>query len=138
MGNKVDTLRYRGKRIRVYVDDYGQSYYFKYRGREYGCGAYNIDYVGEIIAVVDDDLDKAFHVPAIRPHTPSARLYQRYGVWRMDYMGHDGILISYGDVLRKSQRPSIGKLTETAKAQMEAILDFERDERPDGESGGKE
>ena len=53
MNKAVDVVKYRGKKIKVYIDDYGQCYYFLYNGKSYSCGTYNIDYLGEIVTIVD-------------------------------------------------------------------------------------
>lgn len=123
MKHKVDVIRYRGKKVKVYIDDYGQCYYFIYKGNEYPCGAYNIDYLGEIVGVIDADLNEEIDVSAIEPHSPSAKVYKQFGVWYMDYFGYDKLLISYGDLLKKKDRPSRGKLIKLAKAEMRSIID---------------
>lgn len=112
MNKAIDVVKYRGKRIKVYIDDYGQSYYFLYNGKSYGCGTYNVDYLGEIVDVVDDDLDEKFYVDPILEHRPSAKVYKRYGAWYCDYYGIDGLLVSYGDLLKKKDRPSNDTLIE--------------------------
>lgn len=51
------TIIYRGQTIDFYDDDYGQCVYFYYKGREYSCGTYNLDYENEMNYIVDRDLD---------------------------------------------------------------------------------
>lgn len=130
-GKRVDAVRYRGKKAKVYVDDYGQCYYFIYKGHEYYCGTYNLDYLGEIMSVIDSDLSHEFHVDAIEPHTPSAKAYQLFGVWYIDYLGYEKMLISYGDLLKRKDRPSRGQLIELAKSEMRSLLDLSRKEKED-------
>lgn len=121
MNNPVDKINYRGKRISVYDDDYGQSYYFMYNGKPYSCGTYNLDYIGEIVAIIDDDLDKVFYVDTPYEHRPSAKVYQRHGIWYMDYSSYDGILLSYGDLLKKDKRPTRDDLVAKAREFVDAI-----------------
>lgn len=121
MSKPVDKVKYRGERISVYDDDYGQAYYFLYKGKTYGCGAYNFDYIGEIMSVVDDDLDKVFYVDTPYEHRPSAKVYQRYGVWYMDYGSYDGRLLSYGDILPNGHRPTHDDLVAKAMELVDAI-----------------
>lgn len=123
MNKAVDKIRYRGKKIPVYVDDYGQCYYFLYNGKSYSCGTYNSDYIGEIVSVVDEDLDESFYVQPIRDHRPSAKAYKRYGVWYCDYHGYEGLLLSYGDLLKKDKRPTREYLIQRAKDIMSLIDD---------------
>lgn len=118
MDKAIDKVTYRGKRIKVYADDYGQCYYFLYNGKQYGCGAYNFDYLGEIVSVVDDDLDEVFHVMPEREHRPSARVYKRHGVWYCDYFKIEGFPLSYGDLLKKKDRPTRDDLIKEAKLVM--------------------
>jgi hypothetical protein len=106
MNKAIDVVKYRGKRIKVYIDDYGQSYYFRYKGKSYGCGTYNFDYLGEIVSVVDNDLDEVFYVPPTKEHHPSAKVYKRDGIWYCDYHGIDRLLVSYGDLLKNKDRPN--------------------------------
>ena len=84
MKNKpIDIVKYRGKRVKVYADDDGQSYYFIYKGENYGCGTYNINYIAEVISVVDKDLDKVFYVKPLKEHKPAARVYKIYGCFSL-------------------------------------------------------
>lgn len=53
----MHTLDIDGYLVDVYMDDYGQCYDLKYKDlddkqREWCCGTYNTDYVGEAIAIV--------------------------------------------------------------------------------------
>lgn len=96
MKNKpIDIVRYRGKRVKIYANDDGQSYYFIYKGENYGCGTYNINYIAEVISIVDKDLDKVFYVKPLKEHKPSARVYRKDGCWYMDYDSFANICISY-------------------------------------------
>jgi hypothetical protein len=101
MNKPIDIVKYRGKRIKVYADEDGQSYYFIYRGENYGCGTYNIDYIGEVMYIVDKDLDKVFYVKPLKEHKPAARVYKRYDCWYMDYDSFTNICISYENVSTK-------------------------------------
>lgn len=112
MNKPISVVKYRGKRIKVYVDDRGQCYYFIYNGKSYSCGTYNADYFGEIVSVVDSDLDEVFYVYPKLEHRPSAKVYKRYGVWYCDYNGYDNMHLSYGDLLKKKDRPTRDELTE--------------------------
>ena len=127
MNKAIAKVKYRGKRINVYADDCGQCYYFLYNGKSYGCGTYNLDYIGEIVSVVDDDLDKVFHVGPFCEHRPSAKIYQRHGIWYMDYFSWDNLLLSYGDLLPKGERPSRDELTEKARELIEMIEERDKD-----------
>lgn len=80
MSGSCKIIRYRGQDIKVDMDDGGQCYYFIYKSKEYSCGAYNTDYLSEVIAVVDADLDETFYVEPIAQHKPSAKVYKRYDV----------------------------------------------------------
>lgn len=55
--DKVKTIFYRGKAVRVFNDDPGQQYYFYYKGERIGCGAFNPDYEGFVKSFLDDRLD---------------------------------------------------------------------------------
>lgn len=102
MKNKpIDIIKYRGKRIKVYADEDGQSYYFIYKGENYGCGTYNIDYIAEVIYIVDKDLDKVFYVKPLKEHKPAARVYKRYGCWYMNYDSFINMCISYENLSTK-------------------------------------
>ena len=102
MKNKpIDIIKYRGKRVKVYADDDGQSYYFIYKGENYGCGTYNIDYIAEVISVVDKDLGKVFYVKPLKEHKPAASVYKKYGCWYMDYDSFVNICISYENLSTK-------------------------------------
>ena len=114
MDKHIDVVKYRGKRIKVYADDPGQSYYFLYNGKSYGCGTYNFDYLGGIVSVIDSDLDEVFYVYPKLEHRPSAKVYKRHGVWYCDYNGYDNMHLSYGDLLKKKDRPTRDQLTERA------------------------
>ena len=121
MKRPVDVIKYRGKKIKVYVDFDGQSYYFKYKGKEYNCGTFNTDYRCEIISVVDADLDEVFYVKPIAKHRPSAIVYKRYGIWYYDYSTFTNLLLSYGDLLKKNERPSKEQLIEKVHSMMSTI-----------------
>lgn len=50
----IETIELDGEKYDVYLDDYGQCYYFKYTDengeiKEIGCGTYNFNYRQEII-----------------------------------------------------------------------------------------
>lgn len=121
---KVDVVRYRKKRIVIYLDDYGQSFYFKYKGETYYCGAFNIDYYTQVIDVIDDDLDRVFYVRNDEPQQPSAKVYDRFGVWKMDYRAYDGLTVCLGDILPRKQRPSMDKVKQKAKCVMATMNDL--------------
>lgn len=120
-GDRVDSVVYRGETVPVFVDEPGQCHRFRYKGREYGCGAFNGDYRREIIAVVDDDLNGAFHVQNPRPHSPSAKVYQLFGVWYADYRDLEKAFLCYGDILRDpAARPTRGDVEREAISYMKA------------------
>ena len=53
---------YRGEDVALYIDDYGQSYYFRYRSKSgdlvtVSCGSYNPDYDDAITYTIDEKLD---------------------------------------------------------------------------------
>lgn len=111
----METVRYRGKRIPVYIDEDGQSFFFRYKKKEYGCGTFNGDYYSEIISVVDSDLDEAFYVKNPRERRPAAKVYQKdFGRWLMDYDGEYAVEVCLGDILPKDYRPTKEELTEKA------------------------
>ena len=120
MNKPVDIIKYRGKKIKIYADDYGQCYYFIYKKRSYSCGSYNTDYLYEITSVIDDDLDEVFYVQPIKPHHPSAKVYKRYGIWYCNYNGDYGFFVSYGDLLKKKDRPTLKDLTAEVQKIMES------------------
>lgn len=137
MASKLyQTVTYRGVKIDVYDDDYGQCFYFTYKGHEYSCGTYNTDYYGEIISVVDDDLDENFYVDPMSPHRPSAKIYKSFGVWYMDYDQFDKLVVSYGDILPEDERPTKDDLISYAKTQMRMIDTYRENRREYDEAHG--
>jgi len=58
--NYLKTYKYRGYKIKVFNDDYGQQYYFYFNNECHGCGTYNFDYEGCIRYEVDHYLDDIF------------------------------------------------------------------------------
>ena len=120
----MKTINYRKQKIKLGLDECSQSYYFEYKGKKYDCGTYNFDYLGEIIAVVDKDLDKVFYVKDVRPHTPSAKVYNRYGVWYCDFNGYADLLVSYGDL--NNENLSREDLTAKVQTIMMYILENEK------------
>lgn len=107
MWNKpFDIVKYRNKRVKVYVDEDGQSFYFIYKSKEYSCGAFNPCYLQEIISVIDADLDEVFYVSNDKASQPAAKVYQQYGIWYCDYKGFDKLFVNYGDLYKRKQRPS--------------------------------
>ena len=116
MNDSFKLIRYRGQDIKVGLDDSDQCYYFTYKGKEYGCGTYNADYLSEIIAAVDADLDEVFYVKPIACHRPSAKAYKRHGVWYCDYLDFDGLILSYGEL--NGENPAKPELTDRARKLM--------------------
>lgn len=53
----LTTYEYRGFKVKVYDDDYGQQFYFYFNNINIGCGAYNLDYESCIRHEVDEYLD---------------------------------------------------------------------------------
>ena len=51
------TLEYRGKKVKVYTDDYGQQDYFYYKNQSYSGGAYNPNIDDYVRFIIDRDLD---------------------------------------------------------------------------------
>lgn len=115
------TISYRGVDIPVYDDDYSQCYFFRYKGKEYSCDTYCTDYYRDIISVIDDDLDENFYVDPLSPNRPSAKVYQLFGVWYMDYGRFNKVTISYGDMLPEAERPTRDDLVAAATAHMRMI-----------------
>lgn len=131
MRNKaIDKVKYRGKKIRIYADDCGQSFYFIYKGKYYSCGTYNPDYLAEIIDIVDTDLDHKFYVSAL-PTLPSAKVYQRYGVWYYDYKDYKNLFLDYGELIPKKNRSTIEQLKEEV---IKRITKFEQLDDEDREN----
>ncbi len=128
MNRQVDVIRYRGERVKVYADDYGQCYYFVYKGHSYSCGMYNYDYLREIVDTVDYDLDETFHIDPDKPNRPSMRVYKRHGVWYCDYLGVEGFLVSYGDLLKSGDRPTKSDLISKGKEIM-ALIDSPKEQK---------
>lgn len=112
-------MRYRGQDIEIGIDDSAQCYYFIYKGKEYGCGTYNEEYLSELISVVDADLDEAFYAKSEKSHRPSAKIYKRYGVWYCDYGDFDGMILSYGEL--SGENPSQMELTDKARRLMDEL-----------------
>lgn len=123
-----DIVKYRNKRVKVYVDGDAQSFYFFYKGKEYNCGTFNACYLQEIISVIDADLDKAFYIPNDKVHQPAAKVYQQYGVWYCDYKDFDKLFVNYGDLHKRKQRPSKEILVAKTKELMLFIDAISRDE----------
>lgn len=57
MEKEVTIYEYRGFKVPVYLDDYGQQYYIKFDGEEVGLGTYNLNYESEIESIIDHKLD---------------------------------------------------------------------------------
>lgn len=72
-----------GKRILVFNDDFGQQYYFYYKGKCVGCGAYNPDYEDFIKEYLDS---KANFICLIE--TPEYPLMRATLEYRRDKRGH--------------------------------------------------
>lgn len=121
MGKLYTTVSYRGVDVLVYDDDYSQCYFFRYKGKTYSCGTYCTDYYGDIVSVVDNDLDENFYVGPLSPHRPSAKIYQLFGVWYMDYDSVNKMTISYGDMLPEAERPTRDDLVAAAMVHMKTI-----------------
>lgn len=51
-------LVYRGERVPVYLDDYGQQDYMIYRSEVYGGGAYNFNSLFDFCCIIDYMLDE--------------------------------------------------------------------------------
>lgn len=128
MNKLYSTVVYRGISVPVYDDDYSQSFFFKYKGKEYYCGTYCTDYYADIVSVIDDDLDVNFYVDPVSPHRPSAKVYQLFGVWYMDYDQFDKMTISYGDMLPENERPTKDDLIAAATTHMK-LIDTYREHR---------
>lgn len=77
--DRQGVVRYRGKRIPIYVDDPGQQYYFYYKGECVGCGAFNPDYEDYVKMYIDDKLDKICWIDASDFPGMRARLEYRTG-----------------------------------------------------------
>jgi hypothetical protein len=70
----VTTILYRDHEIDVFMDDYGQQYYFNLDGRDIGCGTYNFDYEDCVRYYVDEKLDHIEIIHNEKPHHPSAEV----------------------------------------------------------------
>lgn len=55
--NEVKELLYRGKLVRVYMDDPGQQYYAVIDNLKYYFGAYNFNYIDDIFYIIDNMID---------------------------------------------------------------------------------
>ena len=42
----------------IFDDDYGQQFYFYYKGHTHGCGTYNLEYEEYVKYIIDKDLDE--------------------------------------------------------------------------------
>lgn len=49
-------FHYKGFKVELLLDDYGQQFYFKFNGKEYSCGAYNMYPEAEIKFIIDEYL----------------------------------------------------------------------------------
>ena len=79
-----DVVNYRGVEVKVYIDDYGQSYYIRWRNKynqieSANCGAYNPDYMGMIEYFIDNMLD----------HIAGGNMFEPYYGVSLDYQDHD-------------------------------------------------
>lgn len=54
------TFRYRDIDVDIFDDDYGQQFYFYYKGSSYSCGSFNPDYEECVKYVIDKDLDEIY------------------------------------------------------------------------------
>lgn len=119
MSDSLKIVRYRDQNIKVGMDDSAQCYYFIYKGKSYGCGTYNEDYLSELISVVDADLDDTFYVKSEKPHRPSSKVYKRYDIWYCDYQDFDGMILSYGKL--NDENPSKQELVDRAHSLMNRL-----------------
>lgn len=53
---KNQTVTYKGFKVKLLDDDYGQQFYFYFNGEEYSCGAYNPCPELEVQAIIDNYL----------------------------------------------------------------------------------
>jgi len=60
--NYWKTYNYRGFKVKIFDDDYGQQYYFYFKGKCIGCGAYNFDWEGCVQYGVDHYWDEIYDV----------------------------------------------------------------------------
>ena len=74
----VDIVYYRNYLVNVYADDPGQQFYCIIDGEEYTFGAYNLNYIDDIIYIIDDKLDSIykFEEPFFGAEL---KYYQQYG-----------------------------------------------------------
>ena len=56
----VDIVYYRNYLVNVYADDSGQQFYCIIDGEEYTFGAYNLNYIDDIIYIIDNKLDTIY------------------------------------------------------------------------------
>ena len=80
------TINYRGYKIDVFDDDYGQSCYFYFNNHQYGCGTYNFEYEECIKYIVDEYLDKLFNF---------ALIDKKYSGAYLRYVDHEHTKISF-------------------------------------------
>ena len=80
------TISYRGVEVRLYDDDYGQQYYFYYKGRQYGCGAFNTLPERYVQYVINEDLDAIYDL---------SNTDIRYAGGRIEYSNHEHTDISF-------------------------------------------
>lgn len=104
----IRIIHYRKQKIPVFIDDNGQSYYFKWHKCEYSCGAFNPDYEGEIINTVDYILNQTRYVDI--EQGPSGKVYNLFGIWYLDYLRYHQIpLTSLNDKLLQSDVDVLAK-----------------------------
>lgn len=80
------TLEYRGQKVKIYADDYGQQDYFYYKNKSYGAGAYNPNVDDYVKFIVDRDLDYIYDLSDID---------RRYSGAHIQYKNHEHTEISF-------------------------------------------
>lgn len=62
----VDSLDYRKVHVDFYDDDYGQQVYTIWEGKEFGFGAYNLNYKEDMKYLIDEKFDLITRFPELQ------------------------------------------------------------------------
>lgn len=121
----VETYKYRNALVNIYMDDYGQQYYFYYRDKIYCCGSY-CDYMPVVECVIDYDLDTICAYVERNPKFAGA--YCRFA-----NKAHTKVNVTYrGDVVKtykveKDDQDAIARIREEGAELLDKLIGDKHD-----------
>jgi hypothetical protein len=111
---------YRFSLVPVFVDDYGQSYYFFYKGRMYGCGSYNPFPDDEVKRIVGWNKD-IYDIVGSKKDFLWIEIFRERG-WRRLFGG--AYIYAKGDPMKLKIRCTIRTGRETAEKEISRFKEF--------------